>query len=213
MVHASNETRSSAHACFNKGYGAVEIAGTRENLKIDPDELRRILRRLSLELTCISVGVPFSREPSRLNLHSQDQATRSESLNYVFECIDYASKAGVRFVYVCSIVKEESGQSDASMCFKESLGKCVEYGEKCGVLVAVEPFPFGLYPSIEDGYQLVSQVDGAGLVFDIGHEALCKRPVSFPIQNADLILDVHVNNNDGVNDKHWSPEKGVILQV
>jgi len=49
-----------------------------------------------------------------------------------------------------------------------------------------------------------------GLVFDVGHEALCRRPVGLPIHDSKLILDVHVNNNDGVNDRHWAPEKGVI---
>lgn len=194
------------------GYSTVEIAGTRENLKSNPSELAKTLRETSMDVACLSIGVPFSRDPTNLNLHSKNETIRSNSLKYVFECIDYASELAAKFVYVCSLIKEELGQTrqDAYTIFRSSLSKCAEYGEKSGILVALEHFPSGLCPSISDTHQLISPLDGVGLVFDIGHEALCKRPIDLPIQDQSLIFDVHLNNNDGTSDRHWVPNTGVI---
>ncbi len=196
------------------GYAAVEVAATRENLDFNPEELRGLLRRLSLDLSCLSLGVPFFRDPSKLNLHSPSLETRLKSRNYVFESIEYASKAGGRFVYLCSIAKD-SGQtfSGANMLFKESLEKCVQYGQKYGILVALEPFPGGYFPSFTDAYQLSLDVPGLGLVYDLGHEVLCGNQIFFPITNPGMILDVHINNNDGISDKHWIPSKGTIQSI
>jgi sugar phosphate isomerase/epimerase len=200
-----------AKAC---GYEAVAIAATPSNLNSSTDEIARSLRKLSLRVSCLSAGVPFFRDPSNLNLHSRSAEVRSKTIDYVLRCVDYVSELDGEFVYVCSISKElgQTG-SEASSLFKESLEKCVEYGEKSGIRIAVEPFPTGCLPSFRQTAELAKTLPGLGLVYDVGHEILFGALSPIAGSNVKLILDVHLNNNDGSGDKHWSPAKGKIQPV
>jgi len=195
------------------GFDAVEIAGTRENLKYEHSALKRMLSEQAINLACISAGVPFLRDTTHLNLHSSRLVTRKESVNYVFQCIDFASRFEAKLVYVCSF-NLELGQTkvEARKVFAECLVECVDYAGKLGISLALEHFPSGLYPSILDTCGLVSEIAGLGLVFDTGHEVLCRKHIGLPIIDASKILDVHINNNDGISDNHWPPGKGVIRE-
>jgi sugar phosphate isomerase/epimerase len=192
------------------GYHTVAIAATRETLRHDPSELLKILAGSSLEISSLSIGVPLLNDPANLNLHSSSSEIRLHSVNYVRECIDYASQVGARFVYVCSIRKEEDlSLKDANGLFTDSLTRCAEYGQRLGVSVALEPFPLGYFRCVKNAQELVQQIGGVGIVFDIGHEALCGLPLDLPVDPS-LIFDVHLNNNDGINDRHWPLENGVL---
>ena len=193
------------------GYEAVAVAATPSNLISSTDEITRSLRDLSLRVSCLSAGVPFFHDPSSLNLHSRSVEVRSKTIDYVQRCVDFASKLGGEFVYVCSIAKElGQREAEASSLLKESLEKCMLYGEKSGIRVAVEPFPTGYFPSFSQTVELAKTLPGLGLVYDVGHEILCGGLNPITKSNVNLILDVHLNNNDGSGDKHWSPAKGKI---
>jgi sugar phosphate isomerase/epimerase len=197
----------------NCGFGAVEIAATRENLA-DVSSIARRLDEHEAEPVCVSIGVPFFRDPENLSLHSPSEDIRKASIRYVFDSIDFAARIEIPLVYVCSVTKD-SKQTDPEKIFSKSLSQCGEYSAKAGVSLALEHFPFGLFPSFDDAVRIVSSITAQrnlGVVYDIGHHAICSNKDEFPPKDPSLLLDVHLNNNDGVADRHWPPMNGIITR-
>lgn len=196
------------------GFRAAEIAATRENLRIAPLALTRLLGEQEVRPVCVSVGVPFLQDPKSLDLHSPSSETRKASVKYVFDSVDFASRIGAPLVYVCSVARnDKQTKADAERILSESLATCAEYAAKVGLSMALEHFPTGFLPSIADALELVARMPeqkNLGVVFDVGHQMLCSKKDNFQLKDPKQLMDVHINNNDGVHDRHWFPGKGII---
>ena len=89
----------------------------------------------------------------------------------------------------------------------ESLTKLSEYAKPRGVKILVENLPFGLCKSPDDVNYLLSRLDNADFLLDVGHanisgtlkELLALQPQFF-----------HFSDNDGENDQHVQLGKGTV---
>ncbi|MDA4113655.1 MAG: sugar phosphate isomerase/epimerase [Thaumarchaeota archaeon] len=172
-------------------------------------------RASELEVTAVGLGVPFLRDP-RLSLHSRDGSVRRESVRYVSRSMDLASGLGAPIVYVCSVRKEQrASRKEALESFRDSLRACAEYAEKVGVILAIEQFPLGEVRTFEAASSLVSEIDSKsfGVLLDTGHLAISGEAIDEAVVRSKRILKhVHVNNNDGLSDLHWPPQRGKLTR-
>ncbi len=193
------------------GCKTVEVAGNREYLA-RASSIRSSLSRYGLSVATISAGVPFSQDPS-LNLHARERTVREESVEYVRRCVDFASNLEARLVYVCSISKSGRDHSQSIERFTDSLRSCVDYAEKVGVRLAIEPYPTGEIPSAKGAGDLVERVGSTslGILLDTGHMAIAgEGPRETSKRWKRSIFHIHLNNNDGSRDLHWPPQRGLI---
>lgn len=192
---------------------SVEVAGEAAYLE-NPERVKREILRYGLTVTTVSTGVPFSRDPS-LNLNAGDQKRRAKSVEYVCRCIDLASFLEAKIVYVCSVSKDPQSGGVNLDPFAQSLRSCAEYGEGRGVVVAVEPFPTGELCSAKEAGSLIRAIDmkSLGLLIDTGHLAISREPLAETARTSkDVLVHVHLDNNDGVTDLHWPPQRGVLTR-
>ncbi|MDA4129631.1 MAG: sugar phosphate isomerase/epimerase [Thaumarchaeota archaeon] len=198
------------------GYEGVEIPGFVE--EIDGERrryLKKLLKELNLELVSVSAGIPFSRNGERLNLHSSNDEIRRASVQYVRDCIDLVVSMDGHLVYVASVVKGNNSEQKDYEFFSESLDKCADYAYSNSVQVALEPFPFGAIPSAKIAQELISKLNrsNVGLLLDTGHLALSHESFSIsPFMIRKLVMHVHFNNNNYLQDKHWKPTFGNIVK-
>lgn len=171
--------------------------------------IRKLVSDLHLQITSVSVGIPFVRNPDRLNLHSTSTRVRRRSIDYVHRCIDLASDIGSKFVYVCSAKKDgcELG------LLRESLIACAEYADAVGLRIGLEHFPAGIVPKFDCALRLVSELRmrNLGVLLDTGHVALENESVAECVSKSKgALMLVHVNNNDGAADVHLPPQTGKL---
>jgi sugar phosphate isomerase/epimerase len=193
------------------GYEGIEVAGFVDAL--GKDWLRRWRRSLDeerLDVISVNSALPFLRDQHALNLHSVDPETRERSVGYVCDCIDLAADLSCTLVYVASVAKGTAGGPDPKTVMAECLRTCAAYAEEKGVRLAVEHFPAGALPTVADCLSLVSMTGAPnlGVLVDLGHVAITRESLDAQPALRDRLMHVHINNNDGVNDHHWPPEKG-----
>lgn len=196
------------------GFDGVEIAGYPEIFSPERRAwLRKLLRENELEVVSVSAGVPFYRNPEKLNLHASNREVRRTSVQYVRNCLDLASYLEGELVYVCSVSKDSRRERTALENFSESLSACAQYAEAAALRVALEPFPDGQISATEDAVNLVSKLGfrNLGLLLDTGHLLLERESLHGAVELAKRVLmHVHINNNDGSRDAHWPPQKGSL---
>jgi sugar phosphate isomerase/epimerase len=193
------------------GCETVEVSGEAEYLSRS-EFVYSSLRRHRLGVSAVSTGVPFSRDRS-LSLHAEDEEARLRSVEYVHKCVDFASQIGAGIVYVCSITKEARPHEESLERLRTSLKSCADYAEGHGLVVAVEPFPTGELTSAKEVGELIGTMNSknVGLLLDTGHLAISREPLADTARKwNDILVHVHLNNNDGVGDLHWPPQRGSI---
>ncbi len=176
--------------------------------------LRKLLNEHRLEVFTVSAGVPFFNEQNRLNLHSRRSEIRKDSIKYIQECVDLAADLGGDLVYLCSVSKEivRDGPKTIDL-LSESLITCCEYATGNGVRIAVEHFPGSEVSGAKDATSLVSSLNirNLGVLLDTGHLLLTGEDLPRSVRIARrFLMHVHVNNNDGLRDRHWSLERGKL---
>jgi len=196
------------------GCTSVEIAAMPAHLSRGR-QISESARANGMDVTAVGLGVPFLRDP-KLSLHSRDGSVRRESVRYVGRSMDFASGLGARIVYVCSVRKEPKASKEETLgYFKDSLRACAEYAEKTGVILAIEQFPLGEIQTFEAASDLVSEINSKsfGVLLDTGHLAISGEAIDEAVVRSKKILKhVHINNNDGLSDLHWPPQRGKLTR-
>jgi len=197
------------------GFKGIEFPGFPTEL----DSARRkaikgMLLERGLGAISVSSALAFYVKPKSLNLHSADRTIRKATIRYTKECIDLASGLGAGLVYVASVVQGRSQHKAGALdALADSLGQCADYAERAGVKLALEHFPGGEIPSLLDALEFVSSkhLGNIGLILDTGHLKIAREDLAESLfKSRNLLAHVHINNNDGKRDLHWSPQRGSI---
>ncbi len=181
-----------------------------------PDALQTLRRRLAeCGLNPVSCMPAFFRYP--FSLSSPKQVIRQESLSYMHDTIDTACALGAEFVLVVP-TGNLHGQSieESRAWFVDSLAQTCRYAEPCGIKLGIEV----VYPGLSGYMHTTAQALGVireigsaslGIVLDAGHINLSGEELGAAIHNAGgLLLQVHVNDNDGVHQQNNIPGEGGI---
>ena len=133
---------------YRKDYPAEFLNEMREKLK-------------QLDLSPVSLMPAFAHYP--YSLSSPVEIIREDSIGYMKDCIDNATLIGAPYVLV--VPKQNLyGQTneDARQCFKDSLGKVCDYGEKKGIKLVIEV----VYPKLSNHMGFIN--DAINVIRDLG---------------------------------------------
>lgn len=201
------------------GYEAVEIWGGRPHAyagDLEKDDFNRIRALLKKEKLEISAFIPAQfRYPT--NLCINNEKIRQNSIQYIKNSIDTGVSLGAGVITVCpghSIY----GQShkNAWNFLKESLEELTGYAEKKKVVLALEPahpYETDLILISEDAIRMIEEVKSAHLkvLLDIGHlNVTGEIPATALNKLKDLLIHIHIDDNNGKMDDHLIPGEGSI---
>lgn len=168
------------------------------------------LRNSNLELW--SVHSPFGRG---LDLSSIDETVRERTLEAISRAFDLAQSLGCRAVVVHPSL-EPIDPSERPMRLaqaRRSLKRVAEFASRVSVSAALEPLPRSCLGNTADEFALLLQdlpEEWMGICLDMNHANLGQDLVTFIRRFGRRIITLHISDNDGVDEKHWLPGRGVI---
>jgi len=173
---------------------------------------------------------PPAIKPIIINLASDSEAIRSDSIQFIKNCIDLSNKLN------CGVYSFHAGfLVDPDNDFKYSNSKITEYNKafdyfcdsililnryakERGIKLAIENNQasykvkdYVMFYGSADFIRLFEKVadDNIGVHLDVGHLKVASKtfgfdPVSFLMQFKDRIYSMHLHDNDGMDDTHNS---------
>lgn len=181
---------------------------TTHNLK----ELKKIKELNSIELT---IHAPYSD----LNLASLNPEILAETIKQTKESITAAHKLGAKIVTLHPGRLSPYGMFIPKQAWKtnlESIAICADFAKDLDIIIAIENMPkfFGVFGQTpEELLEMIDNINSKNLqlTFDVGHAYIVNPAViEFIEKIKDFIASIHLHNNDGAQDLHFSLKKGII---
>jgi fructoselysine 3-epimerase len=201
------------------GYDGIDLWGGRPHVfrsDLSPSRLRALRRQAAdLGLEIASVMPAFYRYP--FSLSTNDDRVRQDSLSYMRESIDNAVQLGAKNVLVVpGRSLHGQGRADAWDRMSDSLSTVAEVGAAAGVRIGVEAvnrYVSDLVVNAEDALRLIRPLarDSLGVVLDSGHIHLAGQSGVGEVHAlGELLLQVHLNDNDGIKHQGLVPGDGTF---
>ncbi len=137
-------------------------------------------------------------------------AARQAALDHCREALDHAADLGAGTAYVVP------GTDPAALPqFGAALGQVADLAAERAIRVGVEHFPGKALPTAALTLEYLSGLNHPNLylLLDIGHLQMSKEdPVSVIAAAGDRLGYVHLDDNDGEADLHWSLLAGVLTE-
>ncbi len=179
-----------------------------------PETLQQLRRKIEQNnLAAVSLMPAFYRYP--YSLSSPNEVIRRDSIAYVRDCIDNAVLLGARQVLIVP-THSLRGQSteDARQRYIDSLAELSAVAEQKGIRLGVEivyPNYSDFMGSTEDALRAIQAVGSRclGVVLDTGHLNLSGEDPESALKNlGELLLQVHINDNDARQQQNAIPGEG-----
>jgi sugar phosphate isomerase/epimerase len=121
--------------------------------------IRAALKKMGLNATAVSLGVPFFFSDSRLDLNSPKRSVREASLRYVRKSVDLASQLEADLIYACSMKRGAQAELGTALeHFRQAVAECSDYAKGAAVRFAIEPFPTGLLPTLRETNAFIREI-------------------------------------------------------
>jgi sugar phosphate isomerase/epimerase len=194
------------------GIDSIEVTWHRQNLA-DP-EVRRLVdgkiaeaRRLGIEMW--SVHIPYGRA---WDCSTLDETVRERAMGNVVSVLQAAREWGVgRAVFHPSgePVHAEDRERRLKLCYEAFRVLGQEAADR-GVTLAVECLPRNcLGNSASEIAYLLSAHPSLGNCCDVNH-LFKETPDAFIRHIGSRIATLHISDNDGLDERHWTPGDGII---
>lgn len=174
------------------------------------DETRLHAQNLGLQVSCM--GVSFAL-PEGINLDDADDSKRQKAIDIINASIDHAHELGATVAYV---VPSFDSTATALERFAESLCIVADHAQTHNIKVGIEHFPGRALPTAHRTLEFIANSghDNLYLLLDSGHLQMSKEDAPTVIRNAGSRLAyVHLDDNDGEGDLHWSLLDGVMTEA
>jgi len=163
-------------------------------------------------LTAYSVHAPFY---DGVDLSATDDGARRASINEVGVALEIAVRLGSKVLVVHSApeVKVPRDRPARLAAVKESLSELSRQCGKRGIKLAIEFLPrLCLGNSLDEMLQIIAPLnpDNAGVCLDVNHANFRDDLLDVTRGLGERIASLHVSDNDGIDERHWPPFKGVI---
>ncbi len=201
------------------GYNGIDVWSGRPHIyrddftKDDLNDLNRVLSDHDLEVS--SFMPAFYRYP--YDLSSPNLRIRQDSLTYMYQCIDSAAILNAGLVL---IVPKQAlfGQSieDARARLTDCIADVCQYAQQYALMMGIEPANIAatnLINTSTDALQIIHSLNlkNLGVVLDTGHLNITKENVSEAVSGlGEKLLQVHLNDNDGVEQQNLVPGEGTF---
>lgn len=158
---------------------------------------------------------PQSISAARVDLGSNDSATRRRSVEDLRRCIDWLAAAHGNFLVVhpggLSTPEDRSVRREGLAL---SLRELAEHASGSGMVVCVENMPRGVFPGsrMADLFNLLAEIGRPelALALDTGHAHLTSAARDETLAAGALLRTTHVHDNLGRQDAHLPPGLGTI---
>jgi len=197
------------------GIAAMELTASHAPAVAADPGLRRSLARALEDSGVIlySVHVPFSRQ---LDVSSPNAADRQAALDTARRSLDLLAELDGRALVVhpsSEPIADEERPARLQRA-RESLAKIAEFvPPDSGIRLAVENLPRTCL--CRDAAEHLSLLDSLehpafGVCLDVNHGNLREDLIEATRRYGDRIVTLHLSDNDGVDERHWLPGRGVI---
>ena len=164
-------------------------------------------------LKIVSVMPAFYRYP--YSLSSPIESICADSIGYMKDCIDNAKLIGADNVLVVPMSRLlNQTPVDARRLFVKSLAEVCAYAEQKKIKLGIEVLKnqdCNFITKTLDVINIVKEIGSGnlGLVFDSGEMSLTGESFDAAMELAgDLVMNIHINDNDGVSDTNSIPGEG-----
>jgi sugar phosphate isomerase/epimerase len=166
-------------------------------------------------LTVASFMPAFYRYPHSLS--SPNEVVRQDSLDYMRQCVDNAVILGAGIVLLvpgCSLHGQDV--QDAHRRMVDSIDEICRYAAQYGVRLGIEPanpVASNLVNTASDALAIINELrhPSLGVVLDTGHINLVQESAQVAIEClGNLLLQFHVNDNDGRRQQNLIPGEGTV---
>ena len=170
-------------------------------------ETRLLAQELGLRVSC--VGASFAM-PAGAALDHAAESRRALAIERVSSAIAHAADIGAETVYV---IPGGDTEGDALERFGDSLARLAATAATYKIKLAIEHFPGTALPTAAETLEFIHRIgqDNLYLLYDSGHIQISGEDPATVIANAgDRLGYIHFDDNDGVNDLHWSLLDGLM---
>jgi len=168
-------------------------------------------RQQALGLAVSCLGASFGM-PSDAALDSPAAAARGQALQHLAQAFSHAAAVGATATYI--VPGDDAGQA-ALARYAQSLAAAADLAAAHNLKLCVEHFPGRALPTAAGTLDFLQQIGHPNLylLFDIGHVQMSGEDPAETIRQAGSRLGyVHLDDNDGTNDLHWSLLDGVLTR-
>ena len=162
---------------------------------------------LGLSVSCLALC--FNMEDGAA-LDSATAAAQQAALDHCREALDHAAALGADTAYVVP------GTDPAALPqFGDALGQVADFAAVRSIRVGVEHFPGKALPTAAGTLEYLSRLNHPNLylLLDTGHLQMSKEdPAAVIAAAGDRLGYVHLDDNDGEGDLHWSLLEGVLTE-
>jgi len=201
------------------GFDGIDIWGGRPHVyRSDYSETELLNLRKAIEqknMVVPSFMPAFFRYPH--SLLSPNNKVRQESIDYMFRCADNANILGAEVLLVVpSRSLYGQGIEDAVHRLQDSINQVCTYCEQYELKLGLEPANQAVTDVVvthQDALEIINKINhpSLGVVLDTGHLYLNKENLVEVIENlGHLILQFHVNDNDGEHQQNLVPGNGTF---
>ena len=182
-----------------------------------PDGYVRALGKkiISYGLAVASVMPAFFRYP--FSISSPLKSICDDSVRYMMDCINNAVLIGAESVLIVPIkTLFNQNVEEARKVFMQNLDKICDYAESKNMqlnLEVIAPYLSGFLCETKQAVQVIREIGSArlGIVLDTGHLNLSgEDPESAIVTAGELLKQVHINDNNGVDQQNAVPGEGVF---
>ena len=165
------------------------------------------MKALSLKVSCVglSFGMPADTEPD-----SADPETRAKAIDHLKAGVSYAADMGADTAYIIPTLDSSQPALDR---YAETLITIADFAALLGLKLSIEHFPARALPTAAATLDFIRTINHPNLylLFDIGHIQITQEDPAAVIREAEAQLGyVHLDDNDGQGDLHWSLLDGVL---
>lgn len=196
------------------GYDGIDIWGGRPHIyrqDFSRDELVALRKRIEDQGLVVSSFMPaFYHYPHSLS--NPNPIVRKDSLDYMRVCLENAVTLGARILLV---VPDENlyGEKveDSFQRLSESIATFAEYAAQYDIRPGIEVTE--LVETAADAMRIIDAIgdDSLGVVIDSGHINLGADSFADIVDElGSRLLQVHVNDNDGIQQQNLIPGEGTF---
>lgn len=167
-------------------------------------------RELGLRVVCL--GASFGM-PEGAALDSADEGARAAAVAHVEKALAHGAALGVTAAYVVP----DFDDSEAALArYARSLTTVADRAADLGLTLGIEHFPGRSLPTAAGTLDYIREIGhpNLSLLFDLGHVLISDEDPAAIIKAAGPRLSyVHLDDNDGQGDLHWSLTDGVLTEA
>jgi len=172
---------------------------------LDDPEALQALKDLGLKVSCVALD---HKLPPGSSLVGKGPAAQRTAVDFIKQALEKSHRLGARAAYVCSC--------SARKQLKQFAGVLAELAEDAShreIKLCVEHVPGSALATAGETLEFLQQENHPNLhlLLDTGH-ALISREKPWEIISAagGRLGYVHMNDNDGKNDRHWALLDGLL---